>query len=150
MKTVRDIMNREVEIIQPASTAREAAEKMKLHDLGSLPVCEGGRILGVVTERQLTRRVIADGLPSRTPVRDIMDSAVALAAEGESAARVMRAMEEARTHQVFVVDKEGLLIGIVSLGKLARTGDEAMAGRVVRRISRPRKTFAVARRGNRP
>jgi CBS domain-containing protein len=142
-KRVIEIMTREVEFVEPATTVRDAAAKMKALDLGSLPVCEGGRLTGVVTDREMTLRLAAEGRdPRGTRVREIMDPNPAFLKEEDDVSSVPRAMEEKFTHRVFVVDKEGRLAGIVSLGKVARLGNERLAGKVVRKISRPRRKTA--------
>lgn len=140
MKKLKDIMTREVESVSPGTPIREAARMMKAGEFGSLPVCEDGRLLGTITDRDITIQVVAEGRdPSQTPARDVMNKDVLCCTEEETLADATRVMEKQRVHRVFVVDAGSRLVGIVSLGKVARAGDETMAGQVVKRISRPRK-----------
>ena len=139
-KKIAEIMTREVEFTEPGATVREAAEKMKRQDLGSLPVCEGGRVIGILTDREMTVGVAAEGRdPGKTTVREIMNPDAATCSEEDDVREVARLMEEKGTHRVLAVNKEGQLVGIVSLGKVARTEDERLAGKVVKTISRARK-----------
>src|SRR5205085_1090780 len=125
------------------TTVREAARKMKILALSSLPVCEGGKVLGMVTDREMTLCLASDRPdPSLGPVKEIMNPEVAVCSEDDDIEEVTRAMEGTRSHQVLAIDKRGRLAGIVSLGKVARAQDEKTAGRVVKRISRSRKKTA--------
>ncbi|HXG61851.1 MAG TPA: CBS domain-containing protein [Planctomycetota bacterium] len=138
-RKLRDIMTPAVEIVPPDVTVREAAEKMKSEDLGSLAVCEDGKIVGVLTDREITLRLAAEGRdPGQTRVREVMNPDPVCCSEDQSLADAVRLMEEKRQHRAFVVDAQGALLGIVSLGKLARAGGERVAGEVVERISKPR------------
>lgn len=142
-RKLREIMTPEVETVSPETPVREAAEKMKAQDLGSLAVCEDGKIVGVLTDREMTVRLAAEGRdPAQTWVREIMNPDPVCLTEEQSLADAVRLMEEKRQHRAFVVDSQGKLVGIVSLGKLARTGGERVAGEVVERISKPRQRTA--------
>ena len=139
-RKLRDIMTPEVEGVGPDASVREAAEKMKNQDLGSLAVCEeGGKIVGILTDREITVRLAAEGRdPGQTRVREVMNPDPLCCSEDQSLADAVRLMEEKGQHRAFVVDAQGKPRGIVSLGKLARTGGERVAGEVVGRISKPR------------
>lgn len=137
---IEDIMTREVETVGASTLVSEAAAKMDRLELGSLPVCDGRRMLGVVTDREITVHLAAEKRdPTQTTVGDIMNSNPAVIGEKEDARAAARLMEERGTHRVFVVDKDGNLVGIVSLGKVARAEDETLAGQVVKSISQPRR-----------
>lgn len=137
---IEDIMTRDVETVTPSTLVSEAAARMDRLNVGSLPVCDGRRILGVVTDREITVHLAAEKRdPTQTTVGDIMNSQPAIIGDQEDARAAARVMEEKETHRVFVVDKDGNLVGIVSLGKVARTEDETLAGQVVKSISHPRR-----------
>src|SRR5438132_780008 len=135
MKRINEIMTREVESVGPDTTVREAARKMKVLALSSLPVCEGGKVLGIVTDREMTLCLASDHPdPSQGPVKEIMNPEVAVCSEDDDFEEVTRTMEGTGSHHVLAIDKRGRLAGIISLGKVARA-DERTAGRVVKRIS---------------
>jgi CBS domain-containing protein len=139
-KKVGEIMTREVEFVDPKVTVRDAAGKMKSLGLGSMPVTEGGRLVGVVTDREITLGLAAEGKdPAKTAVREIMNTNPALMKEEDPVSAVPAIMENKSAHFVFAVDRDGKLAGIVSLGKVARADSEKRAGRIVKKLSRPRK-----------
>src|SRR5689334_16014185 len=73
IESIRDVMTRSVEFATPDTPVRDAARRMKEHNIGSLPVCEGRRVVGVLTDRDIVVRGIAEGLdPEKTPVNEIM------------------------------------------------------------------------------
>ena len=137
---IRDIMNTDVESTHPTATVKQAADRMRTLDLGALPVCEDRRIIGVLTDREMTVHIAALGRDSATTlVKDIMDLNPALVSADDSVKSAERAMEANGTHRVFVVDKDRNLVGIVSLGTVARADNQNAAGQIVRSISRSRK-----------
>jgi CBS domain-containing protein len=140
MKKLRDIMTRDVETVSPTATVRHAAGKMTDLGLPALPVCLDGRLVGLLTDREMTAHIAAARRdPAVTLVRDIMDVDPAVLHQDRGLKAAERAMEESGTHRVCVVDETRRLVGLVSLGKIARADNEKAAGRVVRTISRPRK-----------
>jgi CBS domain-containing protein len=139
MPLVRDVMTREVEFVEPRVLAREAAAKMSTQDLGALPVCEGGRLVGTLSDRDFTVNLVAAGRhPDRTRVAEVMNPRMVFCEEDQSLDEATALMEQRKAHRVFVVDREGRLTGIVSLGKVARVKSDRAAGRVVREISATR------------
>src|SRR5205823_10863770 len=95
MKKIRDIMNTEVEMTHPTATVKQAADRMRALDLGTLPVCEGKRIIGVLTDREMTIHIAAVGRDSGTTlVKDVMNRDPALISEEgniKSAEEMMKA-----------------------------------------------------------
>jgi CBS domain-containing protein len=139
-KPLKDVMNAEVETISPASTAQAAADKMRSLELSVLPVCQDRKLLGVVTDREMTVHVAAVARDSGTTlVKDIMSPHLAVLWEEDDIKAAERVMEEKGTHWVFVTDADRNLVGMLSLGKIARTDNEKAAGKVVKGISRSRK-----------
>src|SRR5436190_16434141 len=131
MKMIRDIMNTDVESTHPTATVKQAADRMRTLDLGALPVCEDRRIIGVLTDREMTVHIAALGRDSATTlVKDIMDLNPALVSADDSVKSAERAMEANGTHRVFVVDKDRNLVGIVSLGTVARADNQNAAGQI--------------------
>jgi len=140
MKKLKEIMNRDVHSIHPIASVKEAADMMASLDLSVLPVCQDGKILGALTDRDMTRRIAATGRdPGTTFAKDIMNPYSAILWEEDSVKAAERIMEEKGTHWILVTDQDRTLVGIVSLGNIARTDNARAAGNVVRKISRSRK-----------
>jgi CBS domain-containing protein len=132
-------MTRDVETVASDATLEEAAARMKELDVGSLPVRDGERLLGVVTDRDITVRATAVGEhPRAVTVREVMTPVVVTCTEDQDVEAAARLMEEQQIRRLPVVDGAGRLVGILSLGDVAvRTGDERLAGEVVEQVSEP-------------
>ena len=132
------ILTREVETIRPDTSAREAAQRMRSMDIGALPVCDGRRLLGMVTDRDLAIRVLAEGRdPNATQVQDAMTPDVAYAFEDDDVQRAADIMKDRQIRRLPVVDREKHLVGIVALGDIATTGQDRLSGDALEQISRP-------------
>lgn len=138
MKVV-EVMTRGVEIIAPDGTLQEAARKMKALDVGFIPVCERDRLVGTLTDRDITVRAAAEGRnPTDASVRDVMTADVVFCSEDDSVEKAAALMEKNQIRRLCVVGADGRLVGVVSLGDLAvGTRDEQLAGEVVERVSEP-------------
>jgi len=137
MSTIAQIMSTDVRTIQPQESLRRAAQCMRELDVGSLPVCDGERLLGMLTDRDITVRGIADGLnPDQACVSDIMTPDVTCCTVDQDAEEAKRLMGEHQLRRLPVVDDERRLVGIVSLGDLA-TRETGHIDRALREISEP-------------
>lgn len=117
---IRDIMTRQIECCQPESTLREAAEKMRTHNVGVMPICEGSRILGMLTDRDITVRAVAEGRdPNSTQVREVMTQEIACAYEDQDIQEGARLMEQKKVRRLPVLNGSHELVGIVSIDDLA-------------------------------
>ena len=135
-----DILSRDVETLAPDATIREAAQRMRSLDVGAMPVCDGSHLLGMITDRDITIRAIADGRdPAQTPVRDAMTPNVEFIFEDEDVQRAAQLMQDKQIRRLPVVSRDNKLVGIVALGDLARTGDDRMAGDTLQDISDPNR-----------
>jgi CBS domain-containing protein len=134
---VRDIETQHPEAIGPETHVMEAARIMHRLDIGVLPVCEGGRLIGLVTDRDITIRSTAEGHdPTQTLVRDIMSSNPACCFEDQDVLSCVEMMERKQIRRLPVVNQDERLVGIVSLGDLAiRSQNERLAGKVLNRVS---------------
>lgn len=134
---IQEIMTREVEVVGPDATLAEAAEKMKRRDIGPLPVCDGERLLGMLTDRDITVRATAKGCdPRTTRVRDVMTETVFYCFNDQSLEEAAEIMERAQIRRLPIVDREKRLVGIVSLGDLAvDTGEEELKAEVLEAVS---------------
>jgi CBS domain-containing protein len=140
---IQDIMTTNVECVWPDDTLQEAALKMKEMEIGPLPVCDGGRILGMITDRDITIRSVALGCdPRSTMVRDIMTREIIRCYEDEECEEAERLMETRQVRRILVVNRDEQLVGILSLADLAATGSAQRVGEVLQEVSEP----AISRR----
>lgn len=138
---VREVMTRSVECIGPNATLQEAAAKMKSLDIGTLPVCDNDRLVGMVTDRDITVRATAEGDPPKDiHVRDIMTPEVIYCFEDALVEDAARLMDAKQVRRLVVLNGDKRMIGIVSLGDLAvETGNEQLAGSVLEGVSEPNR-----------
>ena len=134
---VSDVMTREVQTIRPNQTAREAASFMLSADAGSIPVTEGERLIGMITDRDIAVRGVAKGSGPDTPVRDLMTNDVVSVRVDEDCSAVASRMSEAQVRRLPVVDEQERLCGIVSLGDLARETQSESAHQALEGVSQP-------------
>jgi CBS domain-containing protein len=136
---VSEVMTPDVVTVSPEAVLIDAARLMRDSDIGPLPVCERGRILGVLTDRDITVRAIAGGKdPRSTRVYEIMTPEVVSCLDSDDVRRAAEIMQSAQLRRLLVVFSDGRLAGIVSLGDLAlQTGDEELAGETLERVSEP-------------
>jgi CBS domain-containing protein len=119
---VREIMTQNPATATPDTTARDAARLMKQHDCGALPVCEpgSGRVVGVVTDRDIAIRAVAEGRPVETPVRELMTPSPECVRADDDLDKVESLMADRQVRRVPVVDESGKVIGMVAQADLAR------------------------------
>jgi CBS domain-containing protein len=136
---VREVMSRNVEVIHPDSTLQEAAEKMRALDIGPLPVCEGDRLLGMLTDRDITVRGVAEGIdPWTDKVRDAMTTEVVACFEDQPVEEAVQMMKDRQIRRLIVLNRKALLTGILSLGDVAvEAGDEQLSGEALAEVSKP-------------
>ena len=137
MPLVNEIMSTDVQIIAPGATLQAAAQMMLDLDVGALPVCEGTKLLGMVTDRDITVRGVAAGLsPATALVSEVMTESLEFCTEDQDTEDVMRTMGYAQVRRLPVVNMDNELIGIVSLADLARR-QPGPVDQAVREISEP-------------
>jgi CBS domain-containing protein len=136
---VYEAMTPDVVSVGPDATLQEAAEAMRNLDVGPLPVCEGDRLIGMITDRDITIRATARGQdPRSTRVKEVMTPEAVCCLETDEVGRVAQVMQDAQLRRLLVVSAEGRLVGIVSLGDLAlQTGDDKLAGETLEKVSEP-------------
>ena len=141
MARVADIMTRDVETIGPAATVQEVAERMKAANIGSIPVCQDSRLVGTITDRDITIRVTAEGRdPQTTTVNDVMSRPVVTVRPQQDALEAQQLMHDHQVRRLPVVEQDGRLVGYVTTATLARRdADEKLLGRVLKGISQPQK-----------
>jgi CBS domain-containing protein len=137
---VKDIMTSGVECICPDTTLREAAQRMKELDVGLLPICgDDDRLAGMITDRDIAVRAVADGLdPSTARARDVMTPKVIYCYEDQEISDAAHMMEQNQIRRLVVLNHDKRLVGILSLGDLAvDTGDDQLAGHTLEAVSEP-------------
>jgi CBS domain-containing protein len=134
---IKEVMNSTVETIEPDATLRVAAQKMKELDVGSLPVCEGDKIVGMVTDRDIVVRSTADGAePNRAHVREVMTPEVVCCTPEQDVKAAAQLMEEKKVRRIPVVDGQQHPVGILSLGDVAaRSHNTRLAGEVLSQVA---------------
>ena len=136
---VYDVMTKGAECTRPDASLQEAAAKMKALDVGTLLVGDNDRLVGMLTDRDITVRATAEGeSPTVIRVRDVMTPEVVSCFEDQLVAEAARLMQEKQLRRLVVLDRAKRLVGIVSLGDLAvETGDEQLAGNTLEAVSEP-------------
>jgi CBS domain-containing protein len=136
---VQDILTKDPEVIRPDATIREAARKMKECDIGMLPVCDGERLVGAVTDRDLSIRAVAEGRdPNTTKVSEVMTSGISYCFEDQELGDAAKVMEEKQIRRLPVVNRGKRLVGIVSLGDFAvRSEENRLTEEVLQCVSEP-------------
>jgi CBS domain-containing protein len=132
-------MTPNVEVITPEATIQAAAEKMRDLDIGLLPVCEGERLVGVVSDRDITVRGVAEGRgPVTTQVREVMTPDAIYGFDDQDVAEAARRMEQYQIRRLPVLNRHKRLVGMVSLGDLAiHPGQQPLVGEVLEQVSKP-------------
>ncbi|MGV3741198.1 MAG: CBS domain-containing protein [Burkholderiaceae bacterium] len=138
MQRIEEIMTRDVMTVSPQETIRRAAQMMDELNVGAIPVCDGQKLVGMITDRDITVRAIAAGNPpDSTSVGDIMSSDVRWCYEDQPVDEVMEEMRDVQIRRIPVMDHTtNNMVGIVSLGDLA-TKHSAEVDRTLEKISTP-------------
>ena len=132
---VSDAMTREVQLARPDQTIQEVARIMCECDVGSLPVGENDRLVGMITDRDIAVRAVAENKPTSTKVRDVMSGEVRYCYDDEDASHVARNMADQQVRRLPVVNRDKRLVGILALADLATQGDKGHAGEALQGIS---------------
>ncbi len=134
---ISEVMTREVATVRADQTAQEAANFMLTGDAGSIPVTDGDRLIGMITDRDIAVRGVAKGHGPDTPVRELMTSGLICAREDDNVDEVATKMSEAQVRRLPVIDSSENLIGIVSLGDLSRETEGESAHHALEGVSQP-------------
>ena len=136
---LREIMTRNPEVVSSDASLRDAATKMKNLDVGLMPVCNGARLEGMLTDRDITVRATADGRdPQKTKVSEVMSTDVAYCFEDQDVAEAASLMEARQIRRLPILNKDKRLVGVVSLGDIAvHAADRDLAGETLQEISEP-------------
>lgn len=116
-------MSKVVRIVSPTQTICEAARTMKTIDAGFLPIGENDRLVGTITDRDITVRAVAEGQGPDTPVRDVMTKELHYCFEDDDIETVAEQMAQLQVRRLPVLNHSKRVVGIVSLSDICRTGD---------------------------
>lgn len=138
MTQVADVMTRAVKTMQSSDTLVTAAQAMADLNVGVLPVCEGRKVIGMVTDRDIVLRGVAKGRPAdQLCMLDVMTADPMHVHEDDDLEKVSALMRHAQVRRVPVMDRQEQLVGILSLGDLATRGAADQAGEALEGISEP-------------
>jgi CBS domain-containing protein len=133
---LRDIMTKHVHVVSPSATIREAARLMRDLDTGILPVSDEQAIVGLVTDRDIVVRALADGKDADSAVTEAMTGDVVCLYEDDDVEDAAQVMEEKQIRRLIVLNRNQELAGIVSLADLTReVGDDELTGEVLKSVS---------------
>jgi CBS domain-containing protein len=134
---VQEIMTRNVELTNPNTTVRDVARKMRADNIGALPVGENDRLVGMVTDRDILMRTVAEErAPGNTSVREVMSEKVYYCFEDEDVDKAAQIMAEHQVRRLPVLNRDKRLVGVVALADLGRTGTDAIK-KALAGISKP-------------
>lgn len=138
MHKLKDLMSRDVQLISPDGTIKEAAQQMRKGDFGMLPVGENDRMIGAISDRDIAIRAVADGKHPSTKVREVMSEGVVWAYEDDSVDDAVKLMSARQIRRLPIVNADKRLVGIVALGDFAvESSDIEAAGEALSEISKP-------------
>jgi CBS domain-containing protein len=133
---IREIMTSNPSSIEPSSPIAEAARIMKQEDAGVVPVTENGRLSGMVTDRDIAIRVVAEGKdPQSTTVREVASTDLVTVDPEQDLDEALRLMAQHQVRRLPVVEEDGRLVGVLAQADIAREGDDKQTGQVVQEIS---------------
>ena len=133
---VSKCMTRDVELVSPTQTIREAAQMMAELDAGALPVQQDDRLVGMITDRDIAVRAVAQGKSPDTLVREVMSDEVLYCFEDQEIGDVARNMGDVKVRRLPVVNRDKRLVGIISIGDLALKEEQTLTGSTIARISK--------------
>jgi CBS domain-containing protein len=135
-QSIREIMTSNPSTIEPDNSIVDAARIMKQEDAGVVPVTENGRLTGMVTDRDIAIRVVAEGKdPQSTTVREVASTDLVTVDPQQDLDEALRLMAQHQVRRLPVVEEDGRLVGVVAQADVAREGDDAKTGQVVQEIS---------------
>jgi len=137
MRNVQELMTKDLTTCLETSPVAEAAKLMERDDVGSIPVLEDGKLVGIVTDRDIALRVVAAGRdPRQTRIQDVMTRDPEAVTVNDSIDKVMEVMESRQVRRIPVIDQGRRLVGIIAQADIARLGNDHATGDVVEAISK--------------
>jgi CBS domain-containing protein len=149
---IREIMSHPVQLIDPNTTVRDVACKMRADDVGALPIGENDRLIGMVTDRDIVVRAVAeDKRAGNVTAREVMSEGIFWCFEDEDVERAAELMAEHQVRRLPVVNRDKRLVGMVALADLGRSGNESTAetlSAITEPTGQPRRVAAAAESGS--
>ncbi|HZA13106.1 MAG TPA: CBS domain-containing protein, partial [Myxococcaceae bacterium] len=131
-----EIMKTDVECVSPQDTAQAAAKRMRDENIGFLPVCDQSKkVQGTITDRDLTIRLLADGRPATTQVKDVMTREVVAIRPQDDLRKAEELMSKNHKSRIMCVDEGGRLVGVISLSDIAQREEAGRAAQTLRNVS---------------
>ena len=137
MKKVSDVMTRDIHLATPEQTIASAAAEMAKADIGCLPVGDKDKLVGMITDRDIVVRAVAQGLGSETPVSRVMTDTIKYCYEDQEVGEVARNMAELGVRRLPVVNREKRLVGFIALSNIAQGGDDKTRDAFLRGVATP-------------
>ena len=134
---VSEVMTRDVQTVRPDQPVQQAASFMLNADAGSIPVTDGERLVGMITDRDIAVRGVAKGYGPDTPVSELMTNDLVMVRLDDDVKHAASKMSEAQVRRLPVIDEDERLCGIVSLGDLSRETDSGYATEALEGVSQP-------------
>ncbi|WP_433959979.1 CBS domain-containing protein [Brevundimonas diminuta] len=134
---IRDVMSKDVQVARPEDTLQNVAGRMAAGDFGFIPVADGNRLIGALTDRDIVVRAVASGAGPEARVLDILSRDALVVRADDDLKVALDLMSSRQIRRLPVVDKDGRLVGVVSLGDLSTRVKERYAGEALEEISRP-------------
>lgn len=134
---IRDVMSKDVQVARPTDTLQDVAARMAAGDFGFIPVADGDKLVGTVTDRDIAIRGVGRGLAATAAVSEVMTTTVTTALDSDDLKAALDAMGSGQIRRLPVLDKHDRLVGVVSLGDLSTRVKEKYAGEALETISQP-------------
>jgi CBS domain-containing protein len=133
---VKDAMHQGAEWVEPQTPIGEIARKMRDLDIGAIPVGENDRLIGMVTDRDIACRAVANGTdPGKLTARDVMSKGILYCRETEDLEDAMRIMEQKQVRRLPVINDRKRMVGMLSLGDIADAASHELSGEVIAAVS---------------
>ena len=140
---VGDVMTPDVEVVRATDSLRVAAEKMRALNVGPIPVCDGDQLVGVVTDRDIVIRAVAQGLDAeRTQVAQAMTRGVEFCYDDDDLTQAAEKMRASQIRRILVLNRSKRLVGILALGDIAAELSDQESGRTLEEVSAPSQPAA--------
>jgi len=134
-RAIREVMTPDPTTVEPGTSAQDAARKMKSEDVGSLPIVDGGRLVGMITDRDIALRLVAEGKSGDTPVGKLGSRELVTIDPQQDLGEAARLMSEHQLRRLPVCEEDGKLVGILAQADVAQAGHDTLTGEVVQKIS---------------